>query len=494
MEAIAVIIKDIKNKIRLINDESEFYKTVIEKYNRIKQNHPSLVPVMTHMGVTGHFGELLAVEFAIELYNKLKTVEAGVIQSNIIRSAQEIGIITKDIYVKENTKFNYRRRVDITMYEEDDTVHQFESKATSIVSNNLHGTIQFQLYNLKKDVPRLILTLINWLNEPLNAVIIYIPDHTLLGKNRKDFTTLGISGKTFDNLIEKIKNMSPEIIVKQLDLTNEKYALAIAEILKISKLEENIEDTPISITKSAVEKIVATQFNLTITGDVRSKYDLTDENGRTYEVKCGTIAPVCDRHALQAVISKIKPDLHDELIACIYLPLEDILIIIKNFKSTPGTITFTGSTLQILLASFATKSGGNKNNILLEIYKELGDIERIEKDLYQLIENNKREDSVKRHLENACVKKTEELKQDPEKMAKHEKNKHENAALCRKVLTSRIKKLAETTPVVVPEGKTEEAVRKELLATLAEKEMIERRAKKATYERERLARKNKTNI
>ena len=490
----AVIIKDVKNKIRLINEESEFYKTVIDKYNRIKQNHPSLVPVMTHMGVTGHFGELLALEFAIELYNKLKIVEAGVVQSNIIRSAQEFGIITKDLIVKENPKLNYRRRVDITMYEEDDTIHKFESKATSIVANKKNGTQTVHVFSLKKDVPRLLLTLFDWNCLPPRACVLYIPDHTLLGTKRKDFSVFVVEEKTFDNLIEKIKNMSPEIIVKQLDLTNEKYALAIAEIVKISKLEENIEDTPISITKSAVEKIVATQFNLTITGDVRSKYDLTDENGRTYEVKCGTIAPVCDRHALQAVISKIKPDLHDELIACIYLPLEDILIIIKNFKSTPGTITFTGSTLQILLASFATKSGGNKNNILLEIYKELGDIEKIEKDLYQLIENNKREDSVKRHLENACVKKTEELKQDPEKMAKHVKNKHENAALCRKGLTQKVKKLSETTPVVVPEGKTEEEVRKELLATLAEKEMKERRAKKATYERERLARKNKTNI
>ena len=68
----AVVIKDIKHKIRLVNDESEFYKIVIDKYNRVKKNHPSLVPVMTHMGVTGHFGEMLAVEFAIELYNKLK--------------------------------------------------------------------------------------------------------------------------------------------------------------------------------------------------------------------------------------------------------------------------------------------------------------------------------------------------------------------------------------------------------------------------------------
>ena len=484
----AVVIKDIKHKIRLVNDESEFYKIVIDKYNRVKKNHPSLVPVMTHMGVTGHFGEMLAVEFAIELYNKLKTVEAGVVQSNIIRSAQEIGFISKNLIVKENPKLNYRRRVDITMYEEDDTVHQFESKATSIISNNSHATLQFQLYNLKPDVPRLMLTLINWLADIPKAVILYIPNHTSLGKNRKDFTTLGISGKTFDNIIEKLKNMSPEIIVKPLDLTDEKYALAIAEIVKISKLEENIEDTPINITKSAVEKIVAAQFNLSITGDVRSKYDLTDESGRTFEVKCGTIASVCDRHALQAVISKIKPDLHDELIACIYLPLEDTLIIIKNFKSAPGTITFTGATLQILLSSFVTKSGSdNKNKILLDIYKELGDIERIEKDLYKLIEDNKRDDSVKRHLESARVAKCEELKKDPEKMAKHVKNKHENAALCRKGLTQKVKKLSETTPVVVPEGKTEEEVRKELLATLAETEMKERRAKKAAYEKARLA-------
>ena len=337
--AAAVVITDIKNKIRLINDESVFYKTVIDKYNRIKNNHPSLVPVMTHMAVTGHFGELLAVDFATKLY-KLKTLESGVVQSNIIRSAQEIGIITKDLIIKENPKFNYRRRVDITMYEEDDTVHKFESKATSIVANKRNGSQTVHVFNLKEDVPRLLLTLFDWNSLPPRASILYIPNHTSLGKTRKDFTLLVVEGKTFDNIIEKLKNMDPEIIVQEINLLdNNYYSLIIQEIVKISKLEENIEDTPISITKSAVEKIVATQFNLTLTGNVRSKYDLTDENGRRYEVKNGTIAPVCDRHALQAVISKIKPDMHDELIACLYLPLEDILIIIKDFESKAGTIT-----------------------------------------------------------------------------------------------------------------------------------------------------------
>lgn len=481
----AVVVKDIRNKVKLINDESVFYKTVIDKYNRIKNNHPSLVPIMTHMCVTGHFGELLAVDFATKLF-KLKTVEAGVVQSNIIRSAQEIGIIKKELIVKENPTFNYRRRVDITMYEEDGTVHKFESKATSIISNNSHATLQFQLYNLKSDVPRLMLTLLNWLTDIPKAVIIYIPNHTTLGKNRKDLTTLGISGSSFDKIIEKLKNMDPEITVQDIDLLDEKYSVAITEIVKISNLKENIEDTPISITKSAIEKIVATQFNLVVTNDVRSKYDLIYDNGRKYEVKCGTIAPVCDRHALQAVISKIKPDLHDELIACLYLPLEDILIIIRDFESKAGTITFTGATLKILLASFATKSGSKyKNKLLLDIYKKIEDIERIETDLYKLIEENKRDDSVKRHLEEARVKKTEELKNDPEKMALHVKNKHASAAECRKGLTQKVKKLAETTPVIVPDGKTEAEVRAELLSALAEKEMKERRAKKAEYERVR---------
>lgn len=481
----AVVIKDIRNQVKLINDESEFYKTVIDKYNRIKNNHPSLVPIMTHMAVIGHFGELLATDFATKLY-KITKMEAGVVQSNIIRSAQEIGIISNELIITENTKMNYRRRVDITMFEEDETVHKFESKATSIISNNSHGTLQFQLYNLKPDVQRLMLTLLNWLGEVPTAVIIYIPNHTSLGKNRKDFTTLGISGSSFDKIIEKLKNMDSEIIVQDIDLLDEKYSLVLTEILKISKLKENIEDTPINITKSAIEKIVAAQFNLSVTGNVRSKYDLTDDNGRKYEVKCGSIAPVCDRHALQAVISKIKPGLHDELIACLYLPLADILIIIKDFKSTSGTITFTGATLQILLASFATKSGGDKNKLLLDIYKDIGDIEE---NIYKLIEENKRDDAVKRHLESARVAKNEKLKNDPEKMAKHVKNKHENAAACRKGLTQKVKKLAETTPVTVPDGKTEAEVREELLATLAETEMKERRAKKAAYERARLAHK-----
>jgi hypothetical protein len=308
-----------------------------------------------------------------------------------------------------------------------------------------------------------------------------------LGKTRKDFTLLVVEDKTFDKIIEKLKNMDPEIIVQDINLLDEKYSLIIQEIVKISKLEDTIEDTPISITKSAVEKIVAAHFNLTLIGDVRSKFDLTDDAGRKYEVKCGCIAPVCDRHALQAVISKIKPDLHDELIACLYLPIEDILIIIKDFDSKAGTITFTGATLKILLASFATKSGSkDKNKLLLDIYKEIGDIE---KNIYKLIEDNKRDDAVKRHLESARVKKSEELKNDPEKMAKHVQNKHANAAECRKGLTQKIKKLAETTPVIVPDGKTEIEVRKELLDSLAETEMNERRAKKAAYERARLARK-----
>lgn len=486
---VAVVIKDVKNKIRLINDESVFYKTVIDKYNRIKNNHLSLVPVMTHMAVTGHFGELLATEFATKLY-KLKTVEAGVVQSNIIRSAQEIGIIPKELIVKENPKFNYRRRVDITMFEEDDTVHKFESKATSIVANYKNKTETIHVFNLKEDVPRLLLTVFDWNCLPPRASILYIPNHTRLGKTRKDFTLLVVEDKTFDKIIQKLKNMDPEIIVQEIDLLDNKYSIIIQEIVKISKLEDNIEDTPINITKSAVEKIVAAQFNLTLTENVRSKYDLTDENGRKYEVKNGTIAPVCDRHALQAVISKIKPDFHDELIACLYLPLEDILIIIKDFESKAGTISFTGATLKILLASFATKSGSkDKNKLLLDIYKELGDVERIEQDLYKLIEDNKRDDSVKRHLESARTAKKEELAKDPEKMAKHVENKHMNAAQCRKGFTQKIKKLADTTPVIVPEGKTEAEVRKELLESLAETEMKNRRAKKATYERERLARK-----
>lgn len=481
----AVVVKDIKNKIKIINDESEFYKTVIDKYNRIKNNYPSLVPIMTHMGVTGHFGELIATEFATKLY-KVNTIEAGVVQSTIVRKAQELEIITKDLIVKENPKFNYRRRVDITMYEDNDTIHQFESKATSIVANYKNGTETVHVFNLKEDVPRLFLTLFDWNSLPPKASILYIPNHTTLGKNRKNFKLLVVEEKSFEKLIEKIKNMDPGIIVQTIDLLDEKYTLIIKEILTISKLEENIEDTPINISKSAIEKIVAAQFHLKLTNNVRSKFDLIDDNGRRYEVKCGTIAPVCDRHALQAVISKIKPDLHDELIACLYLPLEDILIIIKDFKGKAGTITFTGSTLQILLASFATKSGGDKNQILLDIYKDIGDIEN---NIYKLIEDNKRDDSVKRHLEDARNTKKTELSKDPEKMAKHIENKHMNAAQCRKGLTQKVKKLAETTPVIVPDGKTEAEVRAELLATLAEKEMLERRAKKAAYERQRNARK-----
>lgn len=134
--------------------------------------------------------------------------------------------------------------------------------------------------------------------------------------------------------------MDPGIIVDTIDLLDEKYTLIIKEILTISKLEENIEDTPINISKSAIEKIVAAQFDLKLTNNVRSKFDLTDDNGRRYEVKCGTIAPVCTTS--------------------------------RNFKSKAGTITFTCSTLQILLASFATKSGGDKNQILLDIYKDIG--------------------------------------------------------------------------------------------------------------------------
>jgi len=201
--AAAVVIKDVKNKIRLINDESVFYKTVIDKYTRIKHKHPSLVPVMTHMAVTGHFGELLAVDFATKLY-KIKIVEGGVVQSNIIRSAQEIGIITKELIVKENPKFNYRRRVDITMYEEDDTIHKFESKATSIVANKRNGSQTVHVFNLKEDVPRLLLTLFDWNCLPPRASILYIPNHTRLGKTRKDFTLLVVEDKTFDKIIEKI--------------------------------------------------------------------------------------------------------------------------------------------------------------------------------------------------------------------------------------------------------------------------------------------------
>lgn len=279
-------------------------------------------------------------------------------------------------------------------------------------------------------------------------------------------------------------------MMTDVDLHNEKYALLIDEIVRISNLEKYIEDTPISIIKVAVEKIVADTYNLTLTGNVRSGYDASDETGRHYEMKAGTIMPTCDRHGLQAVLSKIKANKHDELIAVFHLPCEDLMIIIKDFKTKKKDICFTGKTLKILLTSIVEKSGGDKNSLLMKIYNELGDLDRIEKDIYALIEENIREDAVARHKYHsnlATEKRKAVLAADPEKKAEHLKNKCEKAAQRRKGLTAKVQNDCDTTPVDVPEGKTE--VRADLLAELSAEAMKASRAKKAACEKERRARK-----
>jgi hypothetical protein len=174
------------------------------------------------------------------------------------------------------------------------------------------------------------------------------------------------------------------------------------------------------------------------------------------------------------------------------LPCEDLIIIIKDFKRKKKSFCFTGKTLKILLTSIVEKSGGDKNSLLTKIYRELGDLDRIEKDIYALIEENIREDAVARHKHHsnlATEKRKEILAADPEKKAEHLKNKCEKAAQRRKGLTAKVLKDCDTTPVVVPEGKTETEARAELLAELSAEAMKASRAKKAAYEKERRAKK-----
>lgn len=486
----AFIVRNVKEKLRRVNAESEFYKAVNDKYNSVKNNHPKLVPAMTNLHVTCHFGEVVATAFASEFYD-LKTVEAGVMQGKLISYAQEIGLIRNDLTIVENVKLTHRRRVDISLYDEDNSLIEFESKATSIIQNYSHESIQLHICNLKPDVQRLIITLFDWTSAPPRAVLLYIPDHTKIGSRRKNFSFLGISGETFEKLCKKISKYEG-VIMTDLDLHNEKYALLIDEIVRISNLEKYIDDTPISIMKVAVEKIVAETYNLTLTKNVRSDYDASDESGRRYEVKCGTIMPVCDRHGLQAVLSKIKADKHDELITAFHLPCEDLIIIIKDFKTSKKSLCFTGKTLKILLTSIIEKSGGDKNSLQTKIYSELGDMDRIEKDICALIEENIREDAVARHQHHsnlATEKRKEILAADPEKKAEYMKNKCEKAALRRKGLTAKVLKDCDATPVVVSEGKTEDEARAELLAERSAEAMKASRAKKAAYEKERRAKK-----
>lgn len=196
------IVRNVKEKIRCINSESEFYETVIDKYERVKKNHPKLVPVMTNLHVTCHFGEVVATAFASEI-NDLTTIEASVMQGMHVRYAQKIGLIREDLTIIENVRLTHRRHVDISLYDEDKNLHAFESKATSIVMNNMHNVVQIKIFHLKVDVPQLIVTIFDWTSTPPRAVTIYIPDHTKIGFERKDFTVLTISAPTFEKLCKK---------------------------------------------------------------------------------------------------------------------------------------------------------------------------------------------------------------------------------------------------------------------------------------------------
>lgn len=492
MATFALVIRHVSFKTGLFMQDTTTYRDTCDRHARVCTNFPAIVPLMVNKQVSGHFGEIMAMCMGARLF-KLTSFEVGDVQGTIATAAQQIGVLEQGLTMVRNDTMTAKRRADIFGSSSDGLTYAIEAKFATLQFNVARRSVQFLLVNLKPDVPRLVLTIFDSLSSSPRVAVVYVPDHTKLGERRKLMTKYMIAGRTFDDILDKLGS-ADGAVVELIDILDPRYARLVTTIVDNCNITGGLVDTTMTITKAALEFIIADATDVILTGSVRSPCDAIGKDGLCREIKTSTIAPVCDRHSLQAQLSKIKPDLHEELIAALHLPSEDLLIVIRGFKSEPGTISFSGSTLSILLAAFAEKSGGDKNALITAMHEGLGgpaEVERIERAMAQLIVECARPQARANHLKSAAkgsAKRKAALADDAEARAKHVLAKSEQKKNQRKGYTTKLCKAVAAMPLKAKApGQTDEEARAEMLEEAAAAERKVQLARHADYERKRNA-------
>ena len=106
------------------------------------------------------------------------------------------------------------------------------------------------------DVPRLVVTILDSHGNSPRAVVVYLPDHTKLGKRRALLTKFTIAAHTFDAIVDKLGKTNGAV-VERLDLTDQRYARLIGVIVEQCNITGGLVDTTLTITKAAHEFIIA---------------------------------------------------------------------------------------------------------------------------------------------------------------------------------------------------------------------------------------------
>ena len=495
MATVAMVIRHVSFKTSLFLQDTTTYRDTCDRHARVCAHFPAIVPLMVNKQVSGHFGEVMAVWMGVHLF-KLTSLEVGDVQGKIVMTAQAIGVLSPDLTMVHTDTLTAKRRADIYGSADDGTLCAVEAKFAALQLNKARCSVQFLLVNLKPDVPRLVITIFDSLSSSPRAAVVYVPDHTMLGERRKLMTKYMIAGRTFDDILDKLGS-NDGVVIEHIDILDPRYARLLTAIVDNSNITGGLVDTTMTITKAAQEFIVADATGMRQTGSVRSPHDALGDDGLRGEIKTSTIAPVCDRHALQAQFSGIKHDLHDELITALYLPSEDVLIVIRGFKgkaTEAGTISLSGSTLCILLAAFAEKSGGDKNALIAAMHEGLGgpaEVERIERKMAQLIVECARPQARANHLKSAAkgsAKRKVALAGDAEARAKHLLAKSEQKKNQRKGYTAKLRKAVAAMPLKAKApGQTDDEARAEMLDEAAAAERKVQLARHADYERKRNA-------
>lgn len=487
---IATVIPAVLAKTEAFLDGTPTYREVVARHERVCDAFPGISPLMVNKQVSGHFGEVMAVEVGARHFG-INVLDAGVVQANIAIAAQRAGILPPELTIRKDEALTAKRRADVCGLSEDGTKHELESKAVSLIWNAAHSTVQFVLINLKPDIPRLVVTIFDWDHATPSAAVVCIADHMHLGTRRVKLDKYRIEAATFDALLDKLSTYEGAMVQK-LDLCDARYSRLVGEIVANCNISGGLCKSTMTVNKAAHEFIVAHALGLRPTGDVRSPYDATDAAGRRIEIKTSTIAPLCDRHGLQAQFTKIKPGNHDELVAALHLPSEDLMLVITNFASKEGTISLSGNTLRILLGMFAEKSGGDKNALITSMHDLLGgpdEIDRIEREVHQMIEASKREDARASQLRRASLasaKRRAALESNPEEREKYVAEKSAQKKQRMSGYTAKVIKAVAAMPLKPKRpGQTDEEARAEMLEEAAAAESRAQHARHAENERRR---------
>ncbi|KAJ1638543.1 hypothetical protein T492DRAFT_943946 [Pavlovales sp. CCMP2436] len=163
MACMALVVGDVRSKMKVFADDTSTYRAICDNHDRVHKDFPGIAPLMTNNQVSAHFGEVMCAEFGA-CHLGMTTFEAGTVQCKITIAAQQGGILPSGLVIRSNETLTSKRRADINGSSDDGATYELEAKAVSIQRNLAHRTVQLAIVNLKPDVPRLVITLFDWLS------------------------------------------------------------------------------------------------------------------------------------------------------------------------------------------------------------------------------------------------------------------------------------------------------------------------------------------